>query len=69
MIRWELFQSRILVIILGWSFRYVDPQTDDISYSSEAFNPMKFLLEIHNNTSLQNLEKGLSYIVEWWISF
>lgn len=61
MIRWELCQSRILNEIFCLFNRYVDPQTDDISYSSEAFNPMKFLLEIHNSTSLQNLEKGLEY--------
>ena len=42
-------------------YRKVDPQTDDIDYSSEQFNPMRFLLEIHNNTSLQALEKGLEY--------
>ena len=42
-------------------YRRVDPQTEDIDYSSEQFNPMRFLLEIHNSTSLQALEKGLEY--------
>ena len=55
----ELLTSRILEKIFSLFNRYVDPQSEDISYSSEAFNPMKFLLEIHNSTSLQNLEKGL----------
>ncbi|KNB43177.1 hypothetical protein JH06_3715 [Blastocystis sp. subtype 4] len=44
---------------LGIVNERVDPQTEDIDYSSEQFNPMRFLLEIHNSTSLQALEKGL----------
>lgn len=53
--------STYLFLHLFLFYRKVDPQTDDIDYSSEQFNPMRFLLEIHNNTSLQALEKGLEY--------
>ena len=45
----------------------VDPQTEDISYSSENFNPMKFLLEIHNSTALNELENGLKCVIDLWI--
>ena len=41
--------------------RYVDPQTDEIDYSSEKFNPMRFLLDIHSNSLLDDLGMGLKY--------
>ena len=54
--------EQAFILIITIIVRYVDPQTDEIDYSSEKFNPMRFLLDIHSNSLLDDLGKGLKYI-------
>lgn len=42
--------------------RRIDPQSEEVDYSSEHFNPMRYLLEIHNSVPLQQLQTGLESV-------